>query len=123
MKPANSKTTVEEFLVEQATHWNAKEVIEAWQEFIDSVLPISSATPTKSWMHSAIVGEPDMSVGEASVAKKPRRPRRRKEVTADKFIVLRVTEELYQKVRSASELAGTDTSKWVRQAVLEQLSK
>ena len=57
------------------------------------------------------------------LTKKPRKPRRRKEVTADKFIVLRVTEELYQQVQSASELAGTDTSKWVRQAVVEQLGK
>lgn len=122
MKPANSKTTVEEFLVEQATHWNAKEVIEAWQDFIDSVLPISSATPTKTWMEMAIIAnEPDMSVGGAT--KKPRKPRRRKEVTADKFIVVRVTSELYEKVQSASDLAGVNTSKWVRQAVLEQLSK
>lgn len=109
MQTANSKTIMEDILTEQATHWNAKEVMEAWQEFIDSVLPISSATPTKSWMHGAIADEPDMSVGGAT--KKPRKPRRRKEVTADKFIVLRVTEELYQKVQSASELAGTDTSK------------
>ena len=55
--------------------------------------------------------------------KKPRKPRRRKEVTANKFIVLRVSEDLYQKVRASSESTGTDISKWVRQAVLEQLSK
>ena len=67
--------------------------------------------------------EPDLTAGGATVAKKPRKPRRRKEVTADKFIVLRVTEELYHKVQSASDLAGTDTSKWVRQAVLEHLNK
>lgn len=93
----------------------------AWQGLIDSVLPISSATPTKSWIHTAIADEPDMSVGGA--AKKPRKPRRRKEVTADKFIVVRVTSELYEKVQFASDLAGVDTSKWVRQAVREQLNK
>lgn len=63
----------------------------------------------------------DLSVGGA--AKKPRKPRRRKEVTADKFIVVRVTKELYDKVQFASDLAGVNTSKWVRQAVQEQLSK
>lgn len=96
----------------------------AWQELFGSLTTpqtvITTATPpAPHWLDD----EPNMSVGGASVAKKPRKPRRRKEVTADKFIVLRVTEELYQKVQSASELAGTDTSKWVRQAVLEQLSK
>lgn len=96
----------------------------AWQELFGSLTApqtvITTATPpAPHWLDD----EPNMSVGGASVAKKPRKPRRRKEVTADKFIVLRVTEELYQKVQSASELAGTDTSKWVRQAVLEQLSK
>ncbi len=74
------------------------------------------------------VDDPDLSAGGGSgrpevTTKKPRKPRTRKEVTADKFIVLRVTEELYQQVQSASGLAGTDTSKWVRQAVMEQLSK
>ena len=94
----------------------------AWQELIDSVLPISSATPTKSWANMAIIAnEPDMSVGGA--AKKPRKPRKRKEVTADKFIVVRVTNELYEKVQFASDLAGVNTSKWVRQAVREQLNK
>jgi len=95
----------------------------AWQELIDSVLPISSGTPTKAWAeHLAIIAnEPDMSVGGA--VKKPRKPRRRKEVTADKFIVVRVTSELYEKVQSASDLAGVNTSKWVRQAVQERLSK
>ena len=72
------------------------------------------------------VDDMDLTVGGGRPevpTKKPRKPRRRKEITADKFIVLRVTEELYQQVQSASELAGTDTSKWVRQAVVEQLGK
>lgn len=112
MKTTNSKP-----IMEQDNHWKAL------REFLNPPTwppRITTATPVQPhWFDD----EPNMSVGGASLAKKPRKPRRRKEVTADKFIVVRVTEELYQKVQSASELAGTDTSKWVRQAVLEQLSK
>lgn len=100
-------------------HNNMKE----WQELLNPTTPeirITTATPFQPhWLDD----EPNMSVGGASVAKKPRKPRRRKEVTADKFIVVRVTKELYEKVQFASDLAGVNTSKWVRQAVLEQLSK
>jgi len=72
-------------------------------------------------IHTMPDGDYDLTVGGAT--KKPRKPRRRKEVTADKFIVVRVTKELYDKVQFASDLAGVNTSKWVRQAVQEQLSK
>lgn len=94
----------------------------AWQELLGSLTTpetvITTATPFQPhWLDD----EPNMSVGGAT--KKPRKPRRRKEVTADKFIVVRVTKELYEKVQFASDLAGVNTSKWVRQAVLEQLSK
>lgn len=48
--------------------------------------------------------------------------RKRKAVTADKFIVVRVTQEFYDKVQFASDLAGVNTSKWVRHAVEEKLN-
>jgi len=55
--------------------------------------------------------------------KKPRKPRRRKEVTVDKFLVGRVTQDLYDKVQAASDQADVDTSKWLRRAITDQLNK
>lgn len=93
--------------------------IKAWANLIDMRMPpIIYPVDLHDNMDLTVGG------GRPGIApKKPRKPRRRKEVTANKFIVLRVNEDLYQKVRASSELTGTDISKWVRQAVLEQLSK
>lgn len=95
----------------------------AW---LHEVVNIERVRPYPPMEPRVMLDDMDLTVGGGRPevpTKKPRKPRRRKEITADKFIVLRVTEELYQQVQSASELAGTDTSKWVRQAVVEQLGK
>ena len=90
------------------------------------VVNIERVRPYPPMGPRVFVDDMDLTVGGGRPevpTKKPRKPRRRKEVTANKFIVLRVSEDLYQKVRASSESTGTDISKWVRQAVLEQLSK
>ncbi len=52
----------------------------------------------------------------------PKPKKKRKAVTQDKFIVVRVTQDLYDKVQSASDTSGLNASKWVRRAVEEALS-
>lgn len=56
------------------------------------------------------------------VAEKPRRGRKRKEVTADKFIIVRVTQEMYDSVQFGADLAGETLSTWVRKALEAKLS-
>lgn len=51
----------------------------------------------------------------------PKPKRKRKAVTQDKFIVVRVTQDLYDKVQSASDASGVNASKWVRSAVEKAL--
>jgi len=99
------------------------ELTPAWIDHTVNREPIPPVTEPRLFVNDIYLAAGGGGGRQEVLTKKPRKPRRRKEVTADKFIVLRVTEQLYQQVQSASELAGTDTSKWVRQAVVEQLGK
>ena len=57
-----------------------------------------------------------------SLPPKPKPKRKRKAVTQDKFIVVRCTQDLFDRVQSASDLSGMNASKWVRRAVERALS-
>jgi hypothetical protein len=52
----------------------------------------------------------------------PKPKRKRKAVTQDKCIVVRCTQDLFDRVQSASDLSGMNASKWVRRAVERALS-
>jgi len=86
----------------------------AWINLMDTVMatPQTTVNPPLPYREVPNVG-----------ATRLRKPRRRKEVTAEKFIVLRVTKELHDQVQSASDGAGVGVSEWVRLAVQGQLNK
>lgn len=64
---------------------------------------------------------PPLMRGPEEEQVKPKR--KRKAVTQDKFIVVRVTQDLYDKVQSASDTSGVNASKWVRRAVENALNE
>lgn len=58
---------------------------------------------------------------QAGLTPKPRRGRRRKDNPADKFIVVRVDQDLYDKVVNGAAVSGEKLSVWVRKALMSQL--
>jgi len=57
----------------------------------------------------------------AEITPKPRRKRRRKDNPADKFIIVRVNQDLYDKVQNGAAMSGEKLSVWVRKALMSQL--
>jgi len=59
---------------------------------------------------------------DTELTPKPRRKRKRKDNPADKFIIVRVNQDLYDKVQGGAAMSGEKLSVWVRKALMAQLS-